>query len=226
MAVGELADPGPEGGVCDRAEAAWVATLAGTLPERQQAVLAVRASGADGSETAARLHLTYKSVESAMSRARATLRLALASTLGFLAALYRRMHVEAVPVLSAALSLAAGSLVGGGTARTPVPALGASMTIHDTYDAARPALLSAPAAPIVTGPTGRVTIEVDEPLEELKPALPPKHEPDGRKEIGPHPGSGVTLELEWYQNEDHVDSILRCAQNLEISSEVIGCRPR
>ena len=74
---GDVDDLGPEPEACDRAEAEWVASVLATLPERQREVVEVRASGADLAETARRLHLSYRAVESALARARTQVRAAM-----------------------------------------------------------------------------------------------------------------------------------------------------
>ncbi len=222
LAIGELEDPGPEGSVCDRAEAAWVAAMASTLlPERQRDVLAARASGADGSETAARLHLTYKSVESAMSRARATLRLALASTLAFLAGFYRRASVQTAPMVGAALALAFGSLVAVGIGTPARP--GAAAPAFDTFAERRVAAakLAVAPAPVPRRPAVRQVVPVPAP----HPAEPTAAVTvQVETEVGGTP-AGVKIEIEWHEDEGHLESIQRCLTEIEVSPEVIGCRP-
>ncbi|HEV2891395.1 MAG TPA: sigma-70 family RNA polymerase sigma factor [Frankiaceae bacterium] len=70
----EIADVGPEDAVCDRAEAEWVASLAQTLPHRQREALRLKASGLDVTDAALTMDLSYKAVESALSRGRSSLR--------------------------------------------------------------------------------------------------------------------------------------------------------
>jgi RNA polymerase sigma factor (sigma-70 family) len=70
--------PGPEDAICNRAEASWVATLVDDLPWQQRDVLIARAAGLSCQEIADRHRWTYKAVESALARARSTIRAALA----------------------------------------------------------------------------------------------------------------------------------------------------
>jgi RNA polymerase sigma-70 factor (ECF subfamily) len=70
----EVAEPGPEESVCDRAEAEWVSGIAATLPPRQREALALRAEGVAVAEAAHAMHLSYKAFESTLSRARRSLR--------------------------------------------------------------------------------------------------------------------------------------------------------
>jgi RNA polymerase sigma factor (sigma-70 family) len=70
----ELPEVGPEESVCDRAEAEWVWTIASTLPARQWEALALKASGIEIAEAATSMNLSYKAFESALSRARSSVR--------------------------------------------------------------------------------------------------------------------------------------------------------
>lgn len=71
------AEPGPDEQVCDRAEAAWLARRIDTLPKRQRAMVAARAEGLSFADVAARFDVSYTAVESAVARARTTVRRAL-----------------------------------------------------------------------------------------------------------------------------------------------------
>lgn len=73
--------PAPDDMLCDRAEAAWAAAIVRGLPPFQQQVLVARAGGRSWREVAADLSTSVKTVESAASRARATVRSAIRSTL-------------------------------------------------------------------------------------------------------------------------------------------------
>lgn len=104
----ERDDAGPEPDVCDRAEAAWAVTVLAKLPERQREVVEFRATGADLAETAKGLHLSYKAVESALSRARTQVRAAMAAGVGAVLAFARRSKVAVAPATAlTALSLTA-----------------------------------------------------------------------------------------------------------------------
>ena len=77
----EVADVGPEESVCDRAEAEWVTSIAARLPARQWEALTLKASGIEIADAASAMNLSYKAVESALSRARSSVRSRLAATL-------------------------------------------------------------------------------------------------------------------------------------------------
>lgn len=79
-------DPSVE--VDDQDEAAWVGRLVRELPERQQAVLRHRAEGLSVGETARAMGTSYKTVESLTSRARTSVRRALAGTLSGVSVLW------------------------------------------------------------------------------------------------------------------------------------------
>jgi RNA polymerase sigma-70 factor (ECF subfamily) len=73
----DVPKPGPEDAIVDRAEVQW---LLAQLPARQRSVVTMYASGLAVSEIARRHAMTYKATESALSRARAAMRLALAAS--------------------------------------------------------------------------------------------------------------------------------------------------
>lgn len=79
LAADAEADPGER--ACDRAEAQWVVrSVVATLPARQREVLAARAAGMSCAAIAMRYRMSYKAVESTLSRARATARAILAAS--------------------------------------------------------------------------------------------------------------------------------------------------
>lgn len=110
--------PSPEAAAVAAAEAAELRALLDTLPPRQRDVLVDRAEGLSVTQISSRHALTYKATESALSRARATMRLALASAMGAVAAAFAAVRRR--PAVAVALPLAAVAWV---TAphRTPVP---------------------------------------------------------------------------------------------------------
>ena len=64
----------PDEAALDAGEALWLAAQIQRLPERESAVLQQRMAGYTATETARRLSLSYKSVESAFTRARGRMR--------------------------------------------------------------------------------------------------------------------------------------------------------
>jgi RNA polymerase sigma-70 factor (ECF subfamily) len=105
----EPPEPGVDEPVCARAEAAWAAEVVRALPAMQQAVLADRAEGMSYDEIARRHRVTYKSAESAASRARAFVREAIATTLT-LVAFARRQTSAPAAVVTAGAAVALGVL--------------------------------------------------------------------------------------------------------------------
>ena len=85
-------EPPADERVCERAEAEWISVRIAALPERQRAVLAARADGQSCGEIAERLAVSYKVVESALSRARAHLRATLVASLGLAGMFVRRFR--------------------------------------------------------------------------------------------------------------------------------------
>jgi RNA polymerase sigma factor (sigma-70 family) len=102
--------PSPEEAACGNADARYIEGLIATLPTRQRDVLVDRARGLSMSQIATRHALSYKAAESALARARGTLRGALASALGALALLaaslrrHRLAEVAAAPVAALAVA--------------------------------------------------------------------------------------------------------------------------
>lgn len=100
----------PQSLVDDRQEAAWVARRVAELPTRQRLVLEQRAEGVGPALIAERLGCSYKTVESLTSRARSTVRAALAAAgclLGSALALGRRAPLAGAPAVLAAFGAAA-----------------------------------------------------------------------------------------------------------------------
>lgn len=73
-AFGPTTVPSPEEGMCDQAAVAALRASLDALPDRQRAALALRVDGVDVASIATRLGLSYKAVESSLSRARGALR--------------------------------------------------------------------------------------------------------------------------------------------------------
>lgn len=104
--LGEV--PEPESSAMAAAEAVLIGDALTALPPTQRAVLVDRADGMTVPQICRRHSLTYKAAESALSRARSAMRLALASVLsaiGAAVATFRRRPaaVLAVPVVTIAL---------------------------------------------------------------------------------------------------------------------------
>jgi RNA polymerase sigma factor (sigma-70 family) len=105
-------EPGPEDAACQAADAAVLAELLSTLPDRQRAVLVDRARGLSMQQICSRRGLTYKAAESALARARGTMRTALASGFAVVTATAvalralrpRRVAIAALPVASLVLA--------------------------------------------------------------------------------------------------------------------------
>ncbi|HEV2890192.1 MAG TPA: sigma-70 family RNA polymerase sigma factor [Frankiaceae bacterium] len=101
-------EPSPEDLACAAADAGMLRDLLRRLPDNQRAVLVDRADGLSVTQISHRRALTYKAVESALSRARSTMRNALAGALALVfaaaEALRRRPAIEtALPAASMAL---------------------------------------------------------------------------------------------------------------------------
>lgn len=169
-------EPSPEDAACDRSEAAWVASHLADLPESQRLALAAKADGLSCQEIAARMGLSYKAVESLLSRARAYVRAAVASAWVLLARARRRgvdlpadapVFAMGAIVTIAALAPGGPAFSGPGTPPPPPVALYAAAPTSDLGPAGvRPA--PSPAAPAVAGPAGGVA-----PTGAPRPSAPP-----------------------------------------------------
>jgi RNA polymerase sigma factor (sigma-70 family) len=119
-----LDEPSPEESACDRDEAAWVAAHIAALPASQRDALAAKAEGLSCAEIAARMGLSYKAVESLLSRARTYVRASIASAYALLLGMIaRRRAVTSDPAVSlSVVALAAAAMF----AVAPVPGMPAA----------------------------------------------------------------------------------------------------
>jgi RNA polymerase sigma factor (sigma-70 family) len=108
LAAYSSVEPGPEDAVCDRAESIWLSRHVDTLPVRQREIVHARAAGQSCGAVAEQLRMSYAAIESALSRARRTLRVTLESTLG-LAPWARYAEAFSVGVAVVAVGLAPGA---------------------------------------------------------------------------------------------------------------------
>ena len=76
----ESNDRAPDDEVCDRAEAAWLWTVVGDLPEHHRAAVEARADGYSFAEVAGQVSLSYKTIEGLFGRLRARARAAVTSS--------------------------------------------------------------------------------------------------------------------------------------------------
>jgi len=95
-------EPDPAEVVCRDHGPEWVESLVGKLPEQQRNVLEDRASGLSIQQIATRRRLTYKAAESALARARAALRSAVATSWSVAALVNRRIRGLDVPITASA----------------------------------------------------------------------------------------------------------------------------
>ena len=135
----EQAAAPPDEATLDEGEARWLAGPLNRLPERERQVFEHRAAGFSVTETATRLQLSYKAVESAFTRARNRLRL-WAITAGWLLAERLRRARNRPALMAAALVASAGCLIGGTLSPgAPQPSGKAGRNPAGTFAAAGPA---------------------------------------------------------------------------------------
>lgn len=152
----------PEDLACEASDAAAVRELVGALPTSQRQVLIDRAYGLSVTQISQRHALSYKAVESALSRARATMRAALATAMALAAAaaasLRRRPEIElALPAATVVLVTAVVApfvshpTIGGDPLAAPPPAVAAQRAVPRPGPAApvlaEQAAVRAPAPP-------------------------------------------------------------------------------
>jgi RNA polymerase sigma-70 factor (ECF subfamily) len=175
-------DESPEEQVCDDAEAAAVAAVVTTLPKRQQAVVRARSIGLSCGEVAHHLGLTYSAVESALSRARATVRARVDVCLDATALAGARVaHVlRHLPAeLPGAGAAVIGGLLTGALAVTPAaPVIAAAppapVHLAAVHTVARPA--PRPARPAVTVSAPRPVALPQVPVPGLSDGTPQAHD--------------------------------------------------
>jgi RNA polymerase sigma factor (sigma-70 family) len=116
-------EPSPEENACDRDEAAWVAAHVAALPASQRAALAAKAEGLSCAEIATRMGLSYKAVESLLSRARTYVRASLASAYALVFGFLARRRAPAVDTAGAmsAFVITAAAVFMAAPALVPVP---------------------------------------------------------------------------------------------------------
>ena len=200
--------PSPEDEVCQAVEAEVLNDLLESLPVRQRAVLADRASGLSLTQIARRHALTYKATESALSRARGTMRAALAAALsgvlGGLAALRPRRAavVSALPVVTLVLVGTVVRLPAPDREETaaPPPAGG---TVESVYDAEpRPGAGRPRAVARAERPARLVRAEP-------RVVLPPARLPDDDTINAGAPNLGVGVEP---PDDTYVAQLRRCVE--------------
>lgn len=149
-----VAQPGqrPEDEVCDRAEAAWVASQAtGQLPPRQAEALRLIAEGCDIGQVATELGVHHRAAESLLARARRTLRAVLTASLGVLIPMWRTPGVLSGQPVAVALACAAVAVA---VAVTPAVLVAPAPGGPDipARQSAQPAPSARPSAPPVSAP--------------------------------------------------------------------------
>lgn len=99
--------------VCERSEAAWVASMATeVLPPRQAQALLLTAEGCDVQQVANRLGVRYRAAESLLARARRTVRIAVTTGLGVLVWAWRTcVPAASNPAPTALASATAATMV-------------------------------------------------------------------------------------------------------------------
>jgi RNA polymerase sigma factor (sigma-70 family) len=146
LGPGERDAAGPEEAVCDRGEAAWLASRFGELTPRQQEIVRAREAGLSCAEVASRFRMSYVSVESSLARARSRFREALAQTMGVLWPVSRWTTAAEVATVTAAIAV--GGLVAPTVrpaGRAPVPqAAAAAPAVQRHPKAPRPAAVVPP----------------------------------------------------------------------------------
>jgi RNA polymerase sigma factor (sigma-70 family) len=220
-----LDEPSPEEATCDRSEASWVARHVESLPAQQRAALVAKAEGLSGVEIAARMGLSYKAVESLLSRARAYVRAAVA-TVWVLAARARRLPEDAPAMTMAALVTVAAFVPGGPLApRRDASAADRTATVTATVGAA--VVPSAPAALRRAAPAA-TRLPVPPPPERLPtPVVPrrpgplPAPPPVVCDTKVPHVDTCIPLD-KWVPGE----GVENCLENgVEVTGQGANCPP-
>lgn len=208
--------------VCDRAEASWLRREAGRLPDRQLAVLEMRADGLTAGQIASRLGVSYKTVESLTSRARAAMRAMLAAAsaalLAWLRAAYATSRRSATPAgataLSLALAVASAAIL---VVIAPTPGRPAATTPETQRKDV--AALPEPGQPVAANA-----------LAPSRASFRPRPRPTTTLFPGAGAGPVAVGPVETYKNEDDNRTFLEQVEDcllhgeLEISLERVGCQ--
>jgi RNA polymerase sigma factor (sigma-70 family) len=215
--AGDDVEPGPEDAACQAADAAVLAELLATLPDRQRAVLVDRAHGMSIQQICSRRGLTYKAAESALARARGSMRSALATAFGAVvtagAALRpRRAAIAALPAagfvaVAATVSVLRLPLGAEAVPEVRLPALadgrGGAGQVFPGREGARS--LSDARRVATAAPARRVTARVA-----WRPAAPPP--PRTVVKVGNDPKVAQAHVTE-HGDEDPLVTVQRCARN-------------
>jgi RNA polymerase sigma factor (sigma-70 family) len=186
----------PEQVVAQRAEVARVVAALDSLPRREREVMLLRLSGLNVAETAARMGISYKSVEGSYTRGRARMRHLLAVVVAGVVERLRRAASpggEMAATTVAALLLLGGPGAGGAAAGeqpTDLPRGGAHRPVPLAVASTPPPTVSAPNAPEPEQPPG--TTPRPRPPRTLAPHLRlPTWQPGS-----PHPDATVDAPIE------------------------------
>jgi RNA polymerase sigma factor (sigma-70 family) len=178
--AGPDAEPGPEENVCERAEAAWLATHLRRLPAHQRRVVEARAAGLSCADVARRFDVSVDAVKSAVARARTSVRAAMASSFGLLPPILGRYRLVAAGVAGVA-----GVTVGGllfvsppeAAPRVPAAPRVALPPRAPAVAVATPVRMGPPAPPAATATWTTAAARVLRPRVASPRAVRPKAEP-------------------------------------------------
>lgn len=236
-----------EQAVCDRAEASWLSSRLGELPDRQRRALELRAEGNDIASIADAMSTSYKVAEGLLCRARAQMRSVLAAAAAWVAALLGGLTTlirRRGPDSTAATTLAAASAtlvvaVLQLPAVTPEPALPTAPVTRPVVDRVAPRSDAAPTS--ADGP--RLAPSTDAPeaaprrpqVAPTRTSAPPPAPPVEALRIPTRSGShmdvaGVTVtdngSSTQRPDQTFTESIVHCLRTgVHVSAELVGCSP-
>jgi len=197
--------PSPEAAAVAAAEAAELRELLDSLPTRQRAVLVDRAEGLSVTQISARHELTYKATESALSRARSTMRLALASAMSVLGAAVATVRRR--PAVALALPLAAVAMVTT-VHHSPELAAAPPVVVTPVTDAHVGAAERPHVTPVRTVALRRPAVRHAKPRTQVKAAQPERGMEDVVRVDPPGPGRTWGLQSDGETPEEMVDRCL------------------
>lgn len=212
--------------VADQAEARWLAEQASkSLKPAARRVLAELSDGATVAETADRLGLTRRSVESHLLRARRALRAAAAGTLAWLLGwIVRGAKRTAVP--AGAATAAAFVIAVAVTAVLPPSASGADPAVQPAAVPAATVVDAPPKPPVppaqsATQPAVDVTEPPPAPAQATQPVPEPSQSTVAQVQT-PAMQANVTSQRNGEPTFGLTD-VTHCLDELEVSTERIGC---
>jgi RNA polymerase sigma factor (sigma-70 family) len=227
----------PDEAALDAGEAVWLAAQVHQLPERERDVFRQRAAGYSVPETAARLALSYKSVESAFTRARGRMRNWAGAGVLLIAEYLRRLRTRSASAWASMAMVSAGcvilSALPSARPQTALRSIDPSATMPRHLPAGATSATTthvqaatAPPRPHA-GPAAMAHHTASRIPAGSTPAIPSQQEFRRDIPVGDH-GGGVTVsDTQYTTPSSPVDDVVACVQHPALDPhKPMGCPPQ